>query len=108
VLKKNIANLRLESSDYRIAHCDALEFAKNNRDIFDLYLLDPPYNYPPLQELVNTIAGNICFENNHMIVAEHEITNPIRADHADYRILKQKKVGRSLISFIMKKGIDER
>jgi 16S rRNA (guanine(966)-N(2))-methyltransferase RsmD len=103
ILEKNIEHLGLDSLEYKIINNDALNFARINREEFDLYLLDPPYDYPPLQELINLITGNKYFNSGNLLVVEHEIINPVLPENGGYLIIKQKKVGRSLISFISKK-----
>ena len=40
------------------------------------------------------------------MVLHHEKTNPIHQNEREYRILKQKKTGRSLITFLAKEDIN--
>ncbi len=107
VLNQNISSLNLKSEQYRVVHQDALQFAQTNCEIFDLYLMDPPFDYPPLQKLICTVISKGHFNSNHLIAVEHEITNPLLMDHDYYTVIKQKKMGRSLISFITKKVKNE-
>lgn len=107
VLKNNIQTLEIPKSNYKIFLSDAVKFAEKSDTYFDLYLLDPPFNYPFLQKLMDRLFENKIVTDKCMIVVEHEITNPINDFSKLYEIIKQKKFGRSLISFIVKKGYHE-
>ncbi|MBN2425658.1 MAG: 16S rRNA (guanine(966)-N(2))-methyltransferase RsmD [Calditrichaceae bacterium] len=106
ILQKNIENLKLNSKQFRIENNDAIRFAQTNTENFDLFLLDPPFNYPELQKLINGISGSFYFKNENLLVLEHEITNLIEMENQYYTVIKQKKFGRSLISFLIKKVSD--
>ena len=107
VLKKNILALQIPESHYQIVLSDAVKFVENNKTYFDLYLLDPPFNYPPLQNLLDSLFINEILTGDSMVVLEHEISNQINDCSNLYEIIKQKKFGRSLISFMVKKGNHE-
>ena len=107
VLKENISNLAVSDDLFEIKNLDAIEFAKQNKEQFGLYLLDPPFIYPPLQELINTITSATVFRDSDILVVEHETTNPLKEEGSFYKILKQKKFGRSIITFLIKKEKDE-
>lgn len=103
VLIKNLENLGVPDDTYRIIQKDALEFAHTYDYNIELFLLDPPFVYPQLQELIDAIFLNPHYNPEALVVVEHEITNPIHRETTEYSILKQKKKGRSLISFIEKR-----
>ena len=75
----------------------------NAWDYYDLILADPPFKYPPLPQLVTIITAQGILDEEGLLVIEHELTNPLEKSSLDYTIIKQKKYGRSLISFIMRK-----
>ena len=104
VLKKNIQTLQVPANCHHIILSDAIKFAEKNKTYFDLYLLDPPFNYPPLQHLMDRLFENEIITGKSMAVLEHEISNPINDFSNLYEIIKQKKFGRSIISFLIKKG----
>ena len=105
VLKKNISGLALSQSKYNIVHKSAEEFALLEHKEIELYFLDPPFIYPQLQNLVDSITGSSSFIMGNLMVLEHEVINPILVKSEYYTILKQKKISRSLISFIEKKAV---
>lgn len=108
VLKKNISNIGLEPDVYTIVNQSAEDYTATDHSEKELYLLDPPFIFPQLQTLINNLTNSNFFYTEDLIVLEHEISNPIEKENEYYRILKQKKMGRSLISFIEKGQIHER
>lgn len=100
VLRKNLNGLAIPESDYSIVRADALDFAGENTKEFDLFFMDPPFEYPPLQDLVSRLTSNIGFRKEALLVVEHEINNPLTMETETYTVIKQKKTGRSIISFI--------
>lgn len=100
VLKKNLQNIGLRPGQYHIVQSDALEWANSTTQSYDLCLMDPPFVYPPLQELLNVVFGRKLLNEGGLLVVEHEITNPIAEESDFYVLLKQKKMGRSLISIL--------
>lgn len=104
VLKKNIHTLNIGSDKVVFVKNDAVRFCNRTKYSYDLILMDPPFDYPPLQELISIITKKQMLDTNGIMIVEHEITNPILHSNEHYRILNQKKYGRSLISFIIGEG----
>lgn len=104
VLKNNINQIKIDSGNYKIINTDALLFSNHTKEKFDLILMDPPFHYPPLNELLESIFKNHILHNNGILVVEHEISNPVNSTTHFFEIIKQKKIGRSLISFIVNEG----
>lgn len=107
ILEQNIKKLNVPAASFQIINADAFKFAEQKNFMFDLCLMDPPFVYPQLQHLVNLLFQKSFFSRESIVVVEHEITNPLVPDAPDYHILKQKKVGRSLITFMERKDRDE-
>ena len=83
---------------------DAFIFCTKTNMKFDLILIDPPFDYPPLQKLLDIIIKRNILKKDGVLVVEHEITNPINRSTLDYSIIKQKKFDRSIISFIINRN----
>ncbi len=103
VLKENLNVIGVPEEKYNIIHKDALNFARSVDFQADLLLLDPPFRYPELQELIDILVASPLMSEKSVLVVEHETINPVKFDSSEYEILIQKKKGRSLISFIVKK-----
>ncbi len=101
VLEKNLISLAVESHTISIVRKDVLEYLKTCVKQFDLILMDPPFRYSHLQDLVVQIMAGQILKKPGISVVHHEIDNPLATDHMHYQVIKQKKIGRSLISFIL-------
>ena len=104
VLRENLNNLRIDRKYFKIVLNDALIYSAQVTNKFDLIFMDPPFHYPPLNELLISIFKNKILNANGILVVEHEISNPVNSDNSLFEIIKQKKIGRSLISFIINSG----
>lgn len=106
VLKSNLLATSIDESLYHIVHADAVEFASYCADVFDVIFMDPPFKYPPLNQLLSVIFLQKLLQPNGILIVEHEIDNPIEKSNTMFEIVKQKKIGRGLISYIMWPGKD--
>ena len=104
IIKKNIENLKIDQSFVAIIKKDAYIFCEQTDLKFDIILIDPPFYYPPLQTLIDIIITKNILHKDGILVVEHEITNPIKLSTISYSILKQKRIGRSLVSFIINRN----
>ena len=107
VLRDNIKSLTIESSHIKIIAGDVLSFLKETNSRFRLIFADPPFNYDKLQNVVEAVFKHQWLDSEGILVLHHEKTNPIYQDNDQYRILKQKKTGRSLITFLAQEKIND-
>jgi 16S rRNA (guanine(966)-N(2))-methyltransferase RsmD len=101
VLKQNINLLGIDLSQSKIVKSDVFDYCQRTSSTFDLILIDPPFNFPELQKLIDLIFSHKILENDGILVIQHEISNPLNEQNQKYKIVKQKKIGRSIISFIL-------
>ncbi len=106
VLEKNIKTLSLTTDNVQIIQSDALKFSKKDYRSFKLILMDPPFKYTTLQELVIEIIKNNLLDKKGILVVHHEVDNPLLRNDVPYQLVKQKKIGRSLVSFILQEETD--
>ena len=104
ILKKNLNSLSIDHNLTRIVMSDALTFLEHNRSGYHIIFSDPPFKYPLLQQLIDQVFLKNSLDLNGLLIVHHEIDNPLQFDNVAYKILKQKKVGRSLLSFICKEA----
>ena len=102
VLHNNLQNLQICSDNFEIVKSDSLFFLEKCKKKYHLILSDPPFKYPALQQLVNQVFGGNCLKKNGLLVLHHEVSNIFQINQVPYTLIKQKKVGRSLLSFIIK------
>jgi 16S rRNA (guanine966-N2)-methyltransferase len=106
ILKKNINTLKIDFSLIQIIRSDVLNFLDEDSKKYSLILSDPPFKYSSLQQMINQVFTGNILERNGLLVVHHEIDNPLRIENVLYLLLKQKKIGRSLLSFIARKETD--
>lgn len=100
ILRNNIRHLQIDPSIVHIIKDDALNFSSKVNSTYKLILVDPPFRYSLLQILIDNIVKRGILHQTGILILHHEIVNPIKSDVDYYRIIKQKKVGRSLLTFI--------
>jgi 16S rRNA (guanine966-N2)-methyltransferase len=104
VLQKNLNTLKFDPDCITINKSDVLDFLNESKNRYNLILSDPPFKYFPLQQMVNQIFIRNILGFSGLLVVHHEIDNPLLTKDVPYSMLKQKKIGRSLLSFIVKEA----
>jgi len=104
IIKRNSNKLSINSDKVKIVKADALDYVNRGGNSHQLILVDPPFKYPKIQCLINDICHNKILDREGVLMLHHEINNPIEIKTDRYQVMKQKKVGRSLISFIVWEG----
>jgi 16S rRNA (guanine(966)-N(2))-methyltransferase RsmD len=100
VLHRNLSLLSLANNCLETVHSDALKFCARTEISYDLILTDPPFNFPEIQNLVDLIFRRKILAEQGIMIIHHEITKPISNVSPAYLIRQQKKIGRSLVSYI--------
>jgi 16S rRNA (guanine(966)-N(2))-methyltransferase RsmD len=103
VLKENINTLNLQSERIKIITGDVLTYLEKEINSYRLIFADPPFLYDKIQKVVDAVFQNNRLDEEGIMVLHHEKTNPIHLNERAYRILKQKKTGRSLITFLARR-----
>ena len=103
VLLQNLNHIGLNPVSYSVVNKSAEDYITSNHSDRQLYFLDPPFVFPHLQLLITNLVSSDKFFSENLVVLEHEVSNPIEIENIHYNILKQKKLGRSLITFIEKR-----
>ncbi len=103
ILKKNIAALNISQDKFTILQTEANKFFTGDHTLVDIYLLDPPFKMENLQKTIDFLTQSNSLLISNLIVVEHEIKQHLLTETDYYKIFKEKKFGRSLISFIQRK-----
>ena len=104
ILRNNIALFNIDPKQINILIEDAFDFCRRINYSYNLMLADPPFKYAELQDLVNTIFKRSLLLPDGILLIHHEISNPLQQNNQIYNVIKQKKIGRSLITFIIKEA----
>lgn len=107
ILKQNIKTIGIPQEQYVILKLAAIDYARMTSVPFDLLLLDPPFKYAELQLLIDTLLQFSIMTSKSLLVLEHERINRIETNSELYDILIQKKMGRSLISFLVRRESEQ-
>lgn len=102
ILQTNIKNLAISDIRFKIVESDVLSFIKHCGQSYKIILADPPFKFLDIQKMMDEICQFKVLDDNGLMMLHHEIDNPIRKVSHLYQIIKQKRVGRSLISFIVR------
>ena len=103
IIKHNLNELSIHSDKVKIIRADVLDYVRRGENSYQLILADPPFKYSHMQDLVIDICKYGILDEEGLLILHHEIDNPIDLNADKYQVMKQKKVGRSLISFIVQK-----
>lgn len=106
VLRNNIETLKIDQNLIQVNNSDVIKYLGDSNNKYNLILSDPPFKYALLQQMVNQIFTDNIIEQNGLLVVHHEIDNLLDKENVPYLLLKQKKIGRSLLSFIVKEKTD--
>jgi 16S rRNA (guanine966-N2)-methyltransferase len=106
ILKSNIRNLGIETARFSALKSDAFEYSKAVQGQFHLIFVDPPFKYGGIQRLINQLMANEYLDKRGIMIVHHEVDNPLVKNGACYDLFKQKKVGRSLLSFLLREKIN--
>jgi 16S rRNA (guanine(966)-N(2))-methyltransferase RsmD len=88
IIKRNYSSLGLQAN---LTIGDSLKLLKNSEEIFDVVYIDPPYKSEVYDDILSVVKGNI-------IIVEH--ASEINFDN--FQMLKQKKYGGSMITYLSK------
>jgi len=106
VLKKNINLLKVDPMLLQLKKSDVLQYINESTNSYDLIFSDPPFKYSSLQKMADQIFTENILDKKGLLVVHHEIDNLLKIENVPYLLLKQKKIGRSLLSFIVKEATD--
>ena len=98
VIKENIANLKIEDSEYEIIKnkdTNALDFLKQKGKKFDLIILDPPYEEGEYEAIVDKMNNDDLLSENAVIVME--ANRPIKLENIDYQKNKEYHYGEIMV-----------
>jgi 16S rRNA (guanine966-N2)-methyltransferase len=95
---------KLDKGMYSIGISDAVKYLKNidNKMIFDLIIIDPPYSTNLLQNCIDLLSEKDILAENGIIAAEHgNLTELILPDNIE--TITKKTFGTTVVDFLAKK-----
>jgi 16S rRNA (guanine(966)-N(2))-methyltransferase RsmD len=101
ILKKNLRDLDLENKS-TILRLDGLKALTKLKQRFDLVFADPPYLKGLVQRIVDSVAQSEVLEKNGLLILEHHKKEKSSFPQESLSLLKQKRFGDTVITFLMK------
>lgn len=102
ILQQNLAAFKIPQIQYSIIKSDVEQYCAETPNSSELILMDPPFNFATLQNLLNLICSHDVLSKKGILVLHHEISNPIQPESQWYHLMRQKSYGRNVVSFIMR------
>ena len=102
IIRKNVAHLKLEPSDFSIVRSDYLTYIKSLNNKFDIIFLDPPYNQGFLTKAIEAIHKHGILADNGILVIESEVGGE-DIEVADFEVVTTKKYGRIQVTILQVK-----
>jgi len=103
VLKKNLRNLNLESKS-TVVRLDGLKALNKLKQNFHMIFADPPYLKGFMQRIIDSITQSEILEKNGILILEHHKKETFSLPEEKLSVLKQKKFGDTVVSFLSKTG----
>jgi 16S rRNA (guanine966-N2)-methyltransferase len=102
-LKKNLERLKLKDRS-TVIRLDGLRALNKIEQSFDLVFADPPYGKGYVQRIIDMVARSEVLEEGGILVLEHHKKEECRCPAERLSLLKEKRFGDTLISFLLKGG----
>ncbi len=78
----------------------AIGILKQRGESFDLILMDPPYEKGLIQETLTKLHSNRIYHGDSILVIEHDRREPIPTTVEGWTLIRQRRIGDTLISFL--------
>jgi 16S rRNA (guanine(966)-N(2))-methyltransferase RsmD len=104
VVKQNLEKTKL-SDLATVKLSDAVTFINTTDDFFDIAFLDPPYNKGIIESVLPLLSKKMSKFGK--IICEHDYIEKLPESVADFKIVKEYKHGRSVISVYRRENYSE-
>ncbi|HEY8269866.1 MAG TPA: 16S rRNA (guanine(966)-N(2))-methyltransferase RsmD [Pseudobdellovibrionaceae bacterium] len=104
ILKKNLAKLKVPSSDYRIINMEVLTYLKSYQgEAFDIVFADPPFTEKMAHAVMEQINQSQAFGPQTLMVIESQRKERIEDSYGDIERYDHREFGDKILSFFAKK-----
>ena len=101
IIKTNISKLKINDQDditIKIIKEEATKALKKVNEIFDIVLMDPPYNKNIIKEILENLKNHNLINTNSYIFAESDKTEIV--DCNGYEVMDTKIYGKSKLTIL--------
>jgi 16S rRNA (guanine966-N2)-methyltransferase len=103
ILKKNLMSLDLVTNT-TILRLDGLKALNKLKENFQIIFADPPYLKGFAQKTIDSVSRLEILEKDGILILEHHKKENFISPEEKLLLLKQKKIGDTVVSFFLKKG----
>ena len=103
-VRENLKSTGLEANA-RVVNMPFSAFLKSTRAVFDIAILDPPYNYKIIQKALPHLVEKVS--ENGVIICEHEKECVLPHDIGRYEIVKVLRHSRTSVTIYRPKQTDD-
>ncbi len=108
LIKRNLTQLGLEGRSEILPKdvSRAIGILKQRGERFDLILMDPPYQRGLIQHTLMKLNSHQIYERSSILVIEHNWREPLPHDLDGWNLIRQRRIGDTVISFLTPSGGD--
>jgi 16S rRNA (guanine(966)-N(2))-methyltransferase RsmD len=78
----------------------AIGVLHQRREAFDLILMDPPYEKGLIEKTLWKLQSHRIYHDDSILIIEHDRREPLPAELDGWNLIRQRKIGDTLISFL--------
>lgn len=101
IISQNLTNTKLADRGAVMQGevASAIKRLSEDKEVFDIIFLDPPYNKNFIQETLNLIINNGIINKNSIIIAERDFADKIPEKVGCLKLVRNQKYGDTILSF---------
>ena len=102
LIQRNLTPLGLEErSEIVLKDANqAIGILKQRGESFDLILMDPPYEKGLIQKTLIKLSSHPIYHKDSILVIEHNRREPLPDTAARWNLIRQRRIGDTIISFL--------
>jgi 16S rRNA (guanine(966)-N(2))-methyltransferase RsmD len=70
-------------------------------EIFDLIMMDPPYQKGLIQRTLDKLQSHKIYHNDTILMIEHDRREPLPTISDAWKLIRQRRIGDTVVSFLM-------
>jgi 16S rRNA (guanine(966)-N(2))-methyltransferase RsmD len=82
----------------------AIGILKRQGESFDVILMDPPYEKGLIQKTLTILNAHQIFHKDSILVVEHNRREPLPTTLEGWNLIRQRRIGETVISFLTPQG----
>lgn len=101
VIESNIKLLK-ENDKAKVLRGDSMKIIESIKEPLDVIFLDPPYDFPQLEELIEKIVTSQCIDENTDLIIETDSKNHLQDSYGSFIKVQEKSYGLACLHYYVK------